>query len=447
MNRTSEYQVYLRKWITLSVIIGIIVGFASLCFFHMLKYLEYFLLKSGLGYSGWSVERKYLLFLIPPLGGLLSGFIVYKFAPETEGHGTDAVISSFHKMKGIIRRRVPIVKAIASTLIIGSGGSAGREGPIAQIGAAIGSLSSSLLKLKEEDRRIMLVCGTAAGIGSIFKAPLGGAVFSVEVLYRRDFETDALIPSFVSSIVAYSIFSSFPGLGFGPVLKVPRYEFHHPQLLFFYAVLGILLGGMSIIYVRLFYFLKSGFKWLRIPNWIKPGLGGLLLGTLAFFTPSVLGTGYEVLQTAINGEMMTRDLLLLGLAKMLATGFTIGSGGSGGVFAPSLFIGGMLGGAFGKLLSTQFEYIEPGAFALVGMASFFSGAAKVPVASLIIVSEMTGDYQLLAPLMLSCALAYITSSERWSIYESQVSTRAQSPAHIKEYEFFVLERLKRNRGG
>ena len=380
--------------------------------------------------------------MVPVLGGLISGFLVYGLAPEAEGHGTDAVISAFHRFGGYIRRRVPLVKTIASAVTIGSGGSAGREGPIAQIGGGFGSWLASVLKLKEVDRRLLMVCGAAAGIGSIFKAPLGGAVFGTEVLYRRDFEAEALIPAFIASVVAYCVFCSFPWVGFKPIFSTPHYVFSHPVELFFYAILGLACGLAARFYVYVFYGLRdSFFRRLKIANHFKPAIGGAMLGALALFTPHVLGTGYGWIQLAIYGQLPLLLLIIIFLAKIFATSFTISSGGSGGVFAPSLVIGAMLGGILGLTFSMVSPFIVPGAFALVGMAAFFSGAAKVPIAALIMVSEMTGDYNLLAPLMLACAISYIVSG-KWTIYENQVLNRARSPAHIGEYLIDLLERLK-----
>ncbi|MHC1590274.1 MAG: chloride channel protein, partial [Candidatus Hecatellaceae archaeon] len=359
-----------------------------------------------------------------------------------EGHGTDAVIASFHRFGGAIRRRIPLIKILASAVTIGSGGSAGREGPIAQIGAGFGSWLASMLKLPVRDRRLLVVCGAAAGIGSIFKAPLGGAVFGVEVLYRRDFEVEALIPAFISSVVAYCVFCSIPGVGFSHIFQTPTYTFTDPIELFYYALLGLACGLAARFYVRIFYGLRDGFfRKLPVTSHLKPALGGLFTGLLALSVPGILGTSYGWLQLAIYGQLSLAVMAALFFAKIFATSFTIGSGGSGGVFAPSLVIGGMLGGVLGILFSMASPEVQVGAFVLVGMAALFSGAAKVPIAALIMVSEMTGNYNLLAPLMLACALAYIVSGG-WTIYESQVLNRAGSPVHRGEYQVDILEGLK-----
>jgi len=384
-----------------------------------------------------------LLFLpiVTTIGGLISGVLVYVWAPEAEGHGTDAVIDAFHNLRGKIRKRIPIIKTLSSVAIIGSGGSAGREGPIAQIGAGFGSWVTSFLHLSERDRRIAVICGAAGGIGSIFKAPLGGAIFSIEVLYHRDFEAEALVPSFISSMVAYSIYAPFAG--FQSIFDTPYFAFLSIESLVFYAILGMLAAPLARFYVKFFYGLRDLFARIKISNIFKPAIGGLLLGSIGIFMPEILGPGYGWLQMAMEGKLMILFMLILIGAKILATSLTISSGGSGGVFAPSLFIGGMLGGAFGEIAVKLFPNIDmnPGAFVLVGMAAFFSGAAKVPIASIIMVSEMTGDYFILPPLMLACTLSYLFSGEE-SIYENQVPTKADSPVHRGKFTIDLLEKIR-----
>ena len=340
-----------------------------------------------------------MMLWIPALGGLISGLIVFNFAPEAEGHGTDAMIDSFHRKKGVIRRRVPLIKTIASAITIGSGGSAGKEGPIAQIGAGFGSFLASVLKVSDRERRIMLLAGAAGGIGAIFKAPLGAALFATEVLYRKeDFEFEAIIPCTLSSIVAFMVFTFHDGNA--TVFHIPAFSLATPGQLPFYAVLGVLCALVAFPYIKFFYGSRDRFfRRLNIPKSIKPAIGGLMVGIIALFLPEVLGGGYPWMQSAIDGHLAIRLMAVLIVAKIAATSFTISSGGSGGVFAPSLFIGSMLGGAFGNLCQRFFPHIitEPGAFVLVGMGGFFAGVAKVPIAALIMVAEMTGGYSSYRP--------------------------------------------------
>ena len=447
---------YARKWVTLSILIGIAAGLGSIAFYWSLTTATELLLGFVAGYTpptstgeGMTVfsgiARPWILPLLTAAGGLLSGLIVFHFAPEAEGHGTDAAIDAFHNKGGAIRRRVPVVKAIASAITIGSGGSAGREGPTAQIAAGIASALADQFHLSDSDRRIAVATGIGAGIGSIFKAPLGGAILSMEVLYRRDFEYEALLPSFIASVVGYSIFASWSG--WAPVLGsgiVP--PFSRASELVSYSLLGLVCGLAGIAYGRSFYYMRDLFKNLGIPPWIKPAIGGLMVGLIGVFLPQVLGTSYGWLQFAINGDFIALPaavMLAVVVFKILTTGLTIGSGGSGGVFAPGLVIGGMVGGSLWNLLSS-FPAItpsSPSAFVIVGMMALFGGIAKVPLAVIIMVSEMTMDYTLLIPSMLACSIAYFVTGDNY-IYEKQVNVRAESPAHRHDYSLMLLKSLK-----
>jgi len=335
----------------------------------------------------------------------------------------------------------PIIKTIASAITIGSGGSAGREGPIAQIGAGFASILSQKLKLSPKERELLVICGAGAGIGSIFKAPFGGALFGIEVLYKRDYEVEAFIPAIISSFIGYGVFAL--ATGWQPIFIAPPYIFNPLELPFF-AILGIISGIVSILYNTVFYGLRDKFfKQMRIPDHFKPAIGGFLLGLMAYFFPAVLGPGYGWLQLSMAGKLALSLMVILIFAKILATSFTISSGGSGGVFAPSAFIGAMLGGAIGLIFHMFFPTVvsKPEIFALIGMGAFFSGAAKVPIAAIIIISEMTGDYNILIPAILASSMAYLVSGD-YTIYEKQVLTRADSPIHIPELLSGILSSLK-----
>lgn len=446
----------IRRWTLLSIVIGIVSGFAAIAFYLALGAFSHYIFSGITGYYPPSPSGElplftipqaspniWMLFLLPAAGGLLAGIIIYTFAPEAEGHGTDAVIDAYNNKRGLIRKRLPLIKAITSVITIGSGGSAGREGPIAQIGAGFGSTLASFLKLSDRDRRIMVICGMAAGIGSIFKAPLGGSLFAIEVLYKSDMESEGLVPAFISSTIAYSIFSSY--FGWGHIFATPMLSFSRPVELIFYGFLGILCAGTAILFVTIFYFMRRKFfSPMKLKPHFKPAIGGLLVGIIAVFFPQVLGSGYGWIQVAVNGDILRLSVVLmmsLVLFKILATSFTIGSGGSGGVFAPSLFIGAMVGGAFGHILNLIFPQVatQPGSYVLVGMGAMLAGAAKVPIAAIVMVSEMAGNYNLLAPLMVAATFSYLLSG-RWSIYEKQVESRASSPAHRREMTVDILER-------
>ncbi len=455
----------IARLILLSVLLGTMSGLGALLFNTVLESSSRLLLRGVAQYEppapgGERISddiapevqvpqppnRRWLLILVPALGGLAAGLIVFSFAPEAEGHGTDAMIDSFHQGKGHIRPRVPLVKMLASALTIGSGGSAGREGPIAQIGAGIGSFLATKLNLTDRERRLFVLAGAGAGIGAIFHAPLGGALIATEVLYKEpEFESEAIIPTFISSIVAYSVYCPLAGFGWGAIFtNIEGLRFEHPSVLPLFALLGILCALVGILYVKFFYGVRALFleKWKVRPH-LKPAVGGLLVGLIAYFRPEVLGMGYGWIQKAIDGQLGLAIMAQLVLLKIVATSLTIGSGGSGGVFAPSLVIGGLLGGVFGQLchmfLPDLVGLSDMPAFVLVGMAGFFGGIAKVPVSALIMVSEMSSGYGLLVPLMLTTILAYLFTGERYTLYDKQVSARIDSPAHRGHFTLDILK--------
>jgi CIC family chloride channel protein len=434
------------------IVIGIVSGFGAIIFNFLLQTGAKFFMKDLISFAlpgqtynylllNISLQR-WLLLVIPALGGLLAGLIVFNVAPEAEGHGTDALIDSFHRKKGVVRRRVPFVKTIASAITIGSGGSAGKEGPIAQIGSGFGSFLASLLKLGDKERRIMLLAGAAGGIGAIFKAPLGSALFITEVLYRKsEFEFEAVMPCVLSSIVSYTVYTFHDGTG--TIFQIPRFPLATPAQLPFYGLFGVFCALVGFFYIWFFYGLRDRFfKRLILPKSVKPALGGLMLGVLAFFLPEVLGGGYQWIQSAIDGQLAVGLMLVLVFAKIVGTSFTISSGGSGGVFAPSLFIGSMLGGWYGNVCQKFFPHVvtEPAAFVLVGMGGFFAGIAKVPIAALIMVAEMTGGYSLIVPMLIVSSLSFLLLG-KVSLYEKQVPTRLDSPAHVGDFAIDIMDHL------
>ncbi|MGE3855535.1 MAG: chloride channel protein, partial [Dehalococcoidia bacterium] len=386
--------------------------------------------------------RPWALPLVAALGGLLSGVIVFTLAPEAEGHGTDAAIDAFHERGGRIRSRIPAIKLVASAITIGSGGSAGREGPTAQIAAGFGSWLGDVFRLSPADRRIAMAVGVGAGIGAIFKAPLGGALLSAEILYLRDFELEAIVPGFIASVVGYTIFAAWSG--WQPVFGTDLgFRFDDPQSLIWYAALGIVAGFVGIAYVRTFYGMRDLFHRLNVPPHVKPAIGGLLVGIIAIWFPQVLSMGYGWLQFAIEGDTVrlpVMTMLLLVALKILATSLTISSGGSGGVFAPGLFIGGMLGGAMWGLLHNHVPGLpaEPEPFVVVGMGAMFGGVAKAPIAIMLMVAEMTGEFTMIVPAMIAISVSYLITGNI-SIYENQVATRADSPAHRGEYTIPLIQ--------
>jgi len=448
------------KWVILGVFIGIIAGVGSLALYYAISLVTHFMLTGITGYappkSGLSItlsSPKYTIghyrwYLIPVsliAGGLISGFIVYRFAPEAEGHGTDAAISAFHNNNGKIRRRIPLVKLVSSAVTIGSGGSAGREGPTAQIAAGFGSFASDLFKLSDKDRRIAMAAGIGAGIGSIFMAPLGGALLSTEILYRQDFEVEALVPSIIASVTGYSIFGYV--FGYRELFLIPPTTylgFVHPEALLVYAGIGILAGAGGILYVKFFYGIQALFKRLKISKYFRPAIGAAIASVIAIFFPEVMGLGYGWVQQIFLNNLVLLPLwilIVLFFMKIAATSFTIGSGGSGGVFAPGIVTGAFLGAAIGILIHPFFPYLNITEITIVTMIAFFGGISKAPISVMIMGTEMTGGFALFLPLMLSTVISYFVSGPKYSIYRAQVLNRSKSPAHKFEYETPVMDQI------
>ena len=450
---------YFRKWILIGFILGVVAGLGAVALFLSVEFFTTLFLELGAGYSpplagGFQVDFSYTLFIEKPwliplitgLGGLLVGLITTKFSPESEGHGTDAVIDAYHHKSGNIRTRVPLVKAVASSITIGSGGSGGTEGPSGQIAAGFGSLIGKIFKLNEDERRIAVAAGLGAGIGSIFKIPLGGAVFSAEVLYRRDFEVRALIPGLVASVTGYTVFGFVFGWDRLFTIPLDLVKYTNPVSLLLYALVGLISAGVSVGYVKTFYTISDFFAKMRIPKYVKPAIGGVLVGIIGIVFPQILGTSYGWLQIAINKDYLLFPLEMIGAVivfKILATSLTIGSGGSAGVFGPSMVIGGLLGAFIGGAfhLLGLFTWIDVTSVIIVSMVSFFGATAKTPISAIIMGSELTGGYALLAPMMLATFIAYIMSGQHSSIFRNQVLNRSDSPAHRMEYQRVILSDL------
>ncbi|RLB20954.1 MAG: chloride channel protein, partial [Deltaproteobacteria bacterium] len=443
------------KFVFYYVLIGIIAGLGSVVFHYLCQIGFHFFMDYLAGYrpphpAGESPLfpptstpfNRWILLLLPAIGGILSGWLVYTFAPEAEGHGTDAAIDAYHNKGGFVRGRIPFIKTLASALTITSGGSGGREGPIAQIGAGFGSFLATRLGFSERERRVMLAAGMGAGIGSIFRAPLAGALFAAEVLYKDpEFEAEVIIPAGISSVVAYCLFCLF--FGWGSLFESEDFVFQNPLELGPYTILSFVLVGGGILYIKSFYGVHALSKKIPIPNHLKPAIGGLITGLIGFFLPQTLAFGYGYAQMALENQLPTLFLLGLALGKIFTTSFSIGSGGSGGVFGPSVVIGGALGGAVGRIFHSLLPNIvtHPGAFVVVGMAGFFAAVSNAPISTIIFVSEMTNSYHLLLPSMLVCTLAYLLS-RKWTIYVKQVQNRLASNAHRGEFFVDVLATIK-----
>ncbi len=413
---------------SLAALVGVIAGLIALGFRYLIwiflsvfhsggvPYGEPWLnpaifnLDAGHFYPALTMERL-LLFVLLPVGGLLVGLITTYLAPEVKGAGTPQVMEAVLARGGNIRPRVVALKSLASAITIGSGGSAGREGPIVQIGAAAGSSIAQALRLAETPRRILLACGAAGAIAATFNAPIAGVVFSLE-LVLLEFRTRSFIPLVISAVFASAVAGLF--LTTGPLLPA-EYTFVSPIELTFFVVLGLVCGFAAILWIRVRFWVGDALDQLHVPAYVKPALGLGLLAPLAIFFPQIMGVGYSTIRAALVGDLGGTGavhlgiavLLTLALLKVVGTSLTLGSGGSGGAFAPSLFIGAMVGGALGLGFNALYpEITNPfGAYALVGMGALFAGASRATLTSIVIVFELTGDYKFVLPLMLACVVA------------------------------------------
>ncbi len=433
---------------TLGAIIGVISGVTSILFKLLILHMSrvFVIIPQVLGIFGWVV--------LPSIGGLLVAIIVLKYAPEARGHGVPEAMEAYGLRGGNIRFRVPILKSIGSAISISTGGSCGREGPIAQIGAGVGSMVGTLLNLDKRAKRTLLVCGLSAGIAATFNAPLGGTLFGIEVLAGGVIGF-SILPVILASVIATAI-SSYV-LGPAASFQTPIFNPGHPLELIFYLGLGTILGVTSVVWMRGFYVIEDLLEKLRTSKYLLPAIGGLLTGLLGLGTiylesifaysgefapdqpyyPAIMGVEYAFVDAVLMNKVAIGALFFFGLLKILATSFTLGSGGSGGVFAPTLFMGAGFGGAFGLVCSMIVPggILQPMAFALVGMAALFAGTGRAPITCIVMIMEMTADYSLILPLMIAVSASYLVSSliEPESIYTMKLARRGvhlRSGAHI-----------------
>ncbi len=391
--------------IVLALVIGVITGFASVGFILLLHGMTDF--ARGVVANGFGIFGPASLVLLPALGGLMVGPIVYRFAREAKGHGVPEVMTALATRGGRIRKRVVAVKVVASALTIGFGGTAGREGPMVQIGSAIGSTIGQSAKLKAANVRTLVACGAAGGIAATFNAPIAAAIFSMEVLMGRihaDFLL-ILLTSLSSCMVARHYLGNFPAF------MAPAYDLVSPAELPFYFALGLVGGGAAVLYTRALYKAEDIWGDWKFPEWLKPAVGGLAVGLILRFFPEVYGSGLPAVESALWVRFPWELLIGLFVAEFIANILTLASGGSGGVFAPGLYMGAMLGGAFGTLVHAMFpEWTAgSGAYAMVGMAAFFAAAAKAPMTAILILFEMTNDYRIMLPLMAAVAASVYLS--------------------------------------
>ncbi|MFQ5871372.1 MAG: chloride channel protein [Candidatus Geothermarchaeales archaeon] len=408
---TGLYSAWVRV-VVLSVIAGVAGGLGAVVFRYAIDLVSTVFQEGVLNAVSYEVGGLNVgIALLPLVGGLIVGVVVFTFAPETKGHGVPEVMEAVHLKAGEVRSRVAVVKILASAVTIGSGGSAGREGPIAQIGSSVGSILGRVSALPREARRTLVISGLAAGIGGTFNAPLGGALFALEVVYPSTRKLH-VIPVFLASIVGTAVAQEF--LGVRPAFSVPAFTIANPMELVLFLPLGLAFGLLAALWVSFFYKVEDLFDALPLNPRVKPAIGGFLTGLIGlhFLGSGLMGVGYEGIEGAVAGEITLAFLLVLGALKMLTTSLTIGSGGSGGIFAPSLFIGVMFGTVFGVVYNQLVPGLseQPFVYGLAGMGALFAASAKAPITSIVIVSEMFDNSHLLPPLMISVAASYVVSS-------------------------------------
>ncbi|HEX75695.1 MAG TPA: chloride channel protein [Dehalococcoidia bacterium] len=424
---------------TLAITIGVAAGLGAVAFRWLINFFHE--LFFGSGAHVLSFLGQHYVILVPILGGIIVGLLIhFTGAKETKGHGVPEVMEAVAIKGGRIRGRVAAVKALASSICIGSGGSVGREGPIVQIGSTIGSTLGQRLHLSQEWIKTLVACGAAGGISATFNAPIAGVFFAHEVILGRIFTRHfgfVVIGSVIASVIAHAFLGNLQSF------SVPDYTLNSYWELVLYFILGAACALIAVVFIRSLYKTEDIFDAIRIPGYLKPALGGIAIGLIGFYNPYLFGVGYDGVEQVLLGKIGLITLVALLLLKILATSFTLGSGGSGGIFAPSLFMGAMFGGIFGDIANRLLPGVvaPSGAYALVGTAAVFSAAARAPITAIIILFEMTRDYAIILPLMLavvvSTLIAHRLSSE--GIYTLKLKRRG-IPFHPQE-EVDLLERV------
>lgn len=420
----------------LAIITGVLAGFGGIIFYKMIQLVEQLMFHTPAGFfgvdnlvnlQGW--RRFIVIPIIPAVGGLVVGWIVLKLAPDAGGEGVPMVIENVAKKGGVLNPFLAITKLVTSAVSIGSGGAGGREGPVIAIGGAIGSSVGKVFRLNEEQMKSLVGCGAAAGLAAVFNAPIGGALFAMEVVIGS-LNMQTFSPIIISSV--FGTFVSRTILGNRPVFIIPHFELRSGWELVFYIVLGVFAGFVGVFFVKLFYATEEFFENKKFPvhnKVLKPAIGGLIVGIIGIYFPEVFGYTYQ----GVNASLYSRDsfmiLAALLLLKPIATSVSLGSGGSGGTLAPSLFIGAMAGGAFGNIVNIIAPAIAapPGAYALVGMAAVTGSVVQAPLAAAILVFEMTDKYETILPILLAVVAATVISKKylNGSIYTISLKLKGQ----------------------
>ena len=409
----------------IATLIGILAGYGAVFFRLVIKLAQFLFYQNSSDILQFHHNLNPLvIILMPSVGGLLVGIIVHLGAREAKGHGVPEVMEAVALRDGFIRKRVAAVKVMASAICIGSGGSVGREGPIVQIGSSLASTITQIIRIPRIHHRTMVGCGAAAGIAATFNAPIAGVLFALEVLLG-DFGVASFSPVVLSSVTATIISRHY--FGDFPSFLIPKYSINSLWEFGIYPFLGLMAGIVAIIFIWSLYRIEDLFDSLPIWDWIKPAIGGFILGIILLKWPHVFGVGYGAINEALHNSLLGPFLAFLIILKIFATSITLGSGGSGGIFAPSLFMGAMAGGFFGWISNLLFPGIpsDPGAYALVGMGAVVAGTTHAPITAIIIIFELSGNYKIILPLMITCILSTIVSMsiKRGSIYTIKLLRR------------------------
>lgn len=443
------------KYVSLAALVGTLVGFVTVAFYWMIHWAKIYVMeelghhdfmsmlpKGEIVHPFWTMAslsdpHRWILVFLPAIGAVAGCLLIRRFARVEHARGTDSAVRAFHRGESISRGVIP-VKSVASVLTVGFGGSAGYEGPVTLLGAACGSVVNRAFRLDKRASRILMAAGLAAGIAALFRAPFAGAIFGAEIFYSSsDMEADTVMPSVIASVMSYTIFCCF--YGWKPLFDMPPCAFVNGLRLLPYLVLAFVVALGARFYISVFRRTEGWFSGRKWPVWTRVAAGGLVTGALGFVFPDILGSSYALIQTAFTagsdtfgrGTLPAVGFLVFFFVKVVATSFTVGSGGSGGLFAPAIACGGALGAATGlffRHILPASVGIHPGAFALVGMAAFLASSIRVPLTAIIMVAEISGNHELLLPTMWACCIAFWLNNG-WSLYRSQVHSRESSPLH------------------
>ena len=429
----------------MAVAVGLLAGAGNIAYRRLIDLVHWAVFETGWDILGLDAGFPFIIFLplIPAAGAALLIPLDMLFPGEVRGYGLPRFLEVVNLKGAVFRARTLIVKSVASAITIGTGGSAGTEGPIAQIGGTLGSLVGQVLRVGQERMRTLVACGVAGGIAGTFNAPIAGVFFAHEIVLLRTFDATSFTPIVISSGLGALVTRTLEGNR--PAFEIPRhYALRSPYELIFYTMLGILVALVAVLFIRSFYGIGDRFQKIEIPERYKPLLGAALTGAIGIALPQILGDGYEFVEQALAGDMAGWLLVTLAFAKIAATGLTLGSGNAGGVFAPSLFIGAMLGGGFGTAVTALFPRISagPGAYALVGMGGFLAAATHAPMTAMFLIFEMTGEYSVILPIMFVSVIGYTVCRyfQRESIDSLELARRG---IHLEEgREVGLLESIR-----